>query len=192
MFGKFRDENRRKYCCCYVDSLKKLYCMCCLNMNERQKMRGYWRGLVVNDVFTYWWLIMSYQELIACTVASLSTAWRPATGQWLHTSLRSLLFQYVPCSFSCHVLHLCSFYCVIVGAIFLRIIKGLGDLKVQFMDFISCCGNCSDSLILSTFLFTRPVNSSLFLWHFSLPAPSSFFYFFFCIFSLFICLFPAL
>lgn len=29
---------------------------------------------------------MSYQELIACTVASLSTAWRHAMGHWLHTS----------------------------------------------------------------------------------------------------------
>lgn len=110
----------------------------CLWMRARHIKEGCWSGRMVNGVFTYWWLIMSYQELIGCSVASLSTAWCPASGHWLHTSLQSLLSQYVPvllnlllcCSFSRHVLHLLSFYCLIEGTIFFQIMKRLGELKV--------------------------------------------------------------
>ena len=97
---------------------------------ERCSPRVCWRGLMVNDVLPYWWRIMSYQELIACTVASLSTAWRPVVGHWLHTSPQSLLFQHILdsllhllhrvlcCSFTCHVLHLGSLDCVNRGPFF--------------------------------------------------------------------------
>lgn len=74
------------------------------------------------------------------------------------------------------------FYGATVGAIFLLILKWLRDLQVEFVDFISCCGNCSDILVQSTSLFIRPVSSSLFVWHFyfmSLPALISLSYLFF-------------
>lgn len=102
---------------------------------ERCSPRVCWRGLMVNDVLPYWWRIMSYQELIACTVASLSTAWRPVVGHWLHTSPQSLLFQHVLdsllhllhrvlcCSFTCHVLHLGSLDCVNRGPFFFFLLQ---------------------------------------------------------------------
>lgn len=124
---------------------------------------------MVNGVFIYWWLIMSYQELIACTVASLSTAWRPATGHWLHTSQQSLLFQYVPVftpssisgSFSCYLLHLHAIHCVIAGGHFLlQIIKRTWRSE-GFSSWISF------------FFFIRPVNFFLSLHFFLFHVSSS-------------------
>lgn len=132
-------------------------------------------GLMVNDVFTYWWLIMPYQDLIACTVGSLSTAWRPATGHWLHTSLQSLLFQYVLIlllrlllcgSFPCHVLPFTLLLLFDSWGHFSSNYEGTWGYEGFFMDLISCCENGFDILVQSTFLFIHPDNFSLNIWHF--------------------------
>lgn len=98
-------------------------------MGVKNKIWGFERVCVVNDVFTYWWLIMSYQELIAGTVASLSTAWRPASGDWLHTLVQSLLSQYVPsyfiCCFAVHSPVMFSIYTP-----FIALLRGLYSLRL--------------------------------------------------------------
>lgn len=99
-------------------------------------------GFVFNEVFTYCWLIMSYQGLIACTVASLNIAWHPATGRWLHTSLQSLRSQYAPI-LPLHLLPRCSWLqsrsvCCLIEK---TIMKGPGVLEV-LMDFLFLLWKC--------------------------------------------------
>lgn len=83
-------------------------------------MKPYFWGPMVSEVFIYWRLIMSYQELIVFTLGSLSAAGRSATGHWLYTLLQSCipfhpLVLLLCSSFSCHVPHLCSFDSRIMG-----------------------------------------------------------------------------
>lgn len=59
------------------------------------RWRRRWKWLVVNDVFTYCWWIMSKQELIAWTVGSLSNAQRTVKGYCLHITLKLFLCQKV-------------------------------------------------------------------------------------------------